>query len=160
MALSLNLHNNSISKAYPFPHLTKQGLWLVPVRKKDEKATFYIGHNKTKTYIIKDSDSYNSVNVNGETYLPLIHLLIANLKSGSAEFLQDELLHSVAFLLIPPGGDTDNEIGWRVSESWYTLVIKEEILNHLRGDPIDKEKYELLPEFKSNLKNFINELKD
>ena len=79
MALSLNLHNNSISKAYPFPHLTKQGLWLVPVCKIDEKVTFYLGHNKTKTYITTDSDSYNSVNVNGETYLPLIHLLIAKM---------------------------------------------------------------------------------
>ena len=159
MAVANNLPDYRIAKVFPISHLTKKDLWLVPVYKKDEKAIFFVDHEDTKEYLTTDPESFNSEDVNGEPYFPLVHLMFAHLKSGSEEVMQDELISSGTFFLIPPRGDSDNEIGWRVSESWYTLVIKTEILNHLRGYPIEKSEFDVFSKSKKNLEILLNNLK-
>ena len=158
MTVENNVHN--YVSVFPISHLTKKDLWLVPVYKKEEKAIFFVDHNDTKEYITTDPESFNSEDVNGEPYFPLVHLMFAHLKSGSQQVMKDDLISSGNIFCIPPREDSDNEIGWRVSESWYTLLIKTEILNHLRGYPIDKSEFEVFSNYKKDLEILLNNLKN
>ena len=146
MNLAMKLNDSGIKNACPFPHQSKEKLWLMPVKFKDGKAVFFLGHSFTKTFLVDEASSFDHIKIGDiDSYNPLIHLMIVHLQNKS-QVPPDSVIQSEIYLYIPPFGEERNEIGWRCTESWYTLVIPEETLNTLRGKKINESEYEVLKE--------------
>ena len=141
----MKLQNSGIQTARPFPHQTMKGLWLMPVYFKDFEATFFLGHDFSKKFLIADVKSFDSIELGEESYNPLFHLLIV-IRQDKDHPPPDSVIKSELYLYMAPFGKEKNGIGWRCSENWYTLVVKEEVLNMLRGKEINESKYEILEE--------------
>jgi len=141
----MKLDNSGIQTTRPFPHQTMKGLWLMPVYFKDFEATFFLGHNFSKKFLITDVKSFDSIEVGEDSYNPLFHLLIV-IKQNKDQVPPDSVVQSEIYLYMPPFRKGKIEIGWQCSENWYTLVVKEDVLNILRGKEINESKYEILEE--------------
>ena len=134
-----------ISEARPFPHQSIKGEWLLPVIIRDGEITLFLGHNYSKTMVIQDPKGFPIVPTEDGNWDLLRHLAI--LKTNDEDQCPpDEIIQSEIYLFIPPWGEEKNEVGWRVSESWWTLIVNEEVLNNLRGKPIRDSEYDVLKE--------------
>jgi len=146
MNLAMKLNNTGINTARPFPHQSKKNLWLMPVKFKDDRVEFFLGHNFSKIFLLEDVGSFDHINIDSkESYNPLVHLMIVKVQNNSPA-PPDSVLQSEIYLYLPPFGEESNEVGWRCTENWYTLIVKEEVLNKLRGREIDESNYEILEE--------------
>ena len=146
MNLAMKLNDSGIKNACPFPHQSKENLWLMPVKFKGDEAVFFLGHSLTKKFLVNETRSFDHIKIGDiDSYNPLIHLMIVNLQNKS-QVPPDSVIQSAIYLYMPPFGEEKNEIGWRCTESWYTLIVKEEILNVLRGKNINESEYEVLKE--------------
>lgn len=103
----------------PMGHEFGEGLYRVPVQIVDEQHTVYVGDNHKRMF---DTDSLPAF---------MKHKLAMITVSGHGELLSDRevtRLHLFATKL----GNLEC-IGWRVSESFYVVVMTNDELESLRG---------------------------
>jgi len=134
-----------ISEARPFPHHTIKRKWLLPVIISDGEITLFLGHNYSKTLVIKNNKGLPKIDTKEGNWDLLTQLTI--LKANDEDRCPpDEFIQNEIYLFIPPWGEERNEVGWRVSESWWVLIVNEEVLNNLRGKPIRDSEFDVLKE--------------
>jgi hypothetical protein len=104
----------------PMGHEFGDRLYRVPVQIENEQHTVYVGDNHTRMF---DADSLPDF---------LKHKLAMITVSGQGELLSDRELTRL-HLFATKLGDLEC-IGWRVSESFYVVVMTDDELESLKGN--------------------------
>lgn len=112
-------HGLIVQSLSPMGHEFGDRLYRVPVHIKDEQHTVYVGDNHKRMF---DTDSLPDF---------LKHKLAMITVSGHGELLSDRELTRL-HLFATKIGELEC-IGWRVSESFYVVVMTNDELESLRG---------------------------
>lgn len=112
-------HGLIVQSLSPMGHEFGDRLYRVPVHIKDEQHTVYVGDNHKRMF---DTDSLPDF---------LKHKLAMITVSGHGELLSDRELTRL-HLFATKIGEFEC-IGWRVSESFYVVVMTNDELESLRG---------------------------
>lgn len=112
-------HGLIVQSLSPMGHEFGDRLYRVPVHIKDEQHTVYVGDNHKRMF---DADSLPDF---------MKHKLAMITVSGHGELLSDRELTRL-HLFATKIGELEC-IGWRVSESFYVVVMTDDELESLRG---------------------------
>ena len=161
-----------IKESRPFPHQSRKGEWLLPIKQIDGHSyIFYLGHGYSKTMsleYIRDFESWNHKDLGLEVKDDLIFKIIRlRIYPYNQSFITppDQILTNEVYLYLPPFVEEEwrefvNIDGYRVTQSWWVIVIKEQILNALRGKPIIEElESDILKESDALIKRLRNKNK-
>ena len=147
-----------IKESRPFPHQSRKKEWLLPIKQIDRHSyVFYLGHSYSKTMSLKyirDCESWGHEDLGLEVKDDLIFKIIRlKIYPYNNSFITppDCILTNEVYLYLPPCVERHwkefvNIDGYRVTQSWWVIVIKEQVLNALRGKPIIESKYDILKE--------------
>ena len=103
----------------PMVHQWNNGLYRVPLLRVDEHYTIYVADNFTREY--DEQTLPDEVKTN-------LTMILARPK----QLLYDD---EVTKLGLFTSNDADLlEVGWRVSDSWFLIVLPIEVLMRLRGE--------------------------
>ena len=115
-----------INELHPLPHETLKDHWRVPVQYIDPNYIVFAGHNFTRTF-------------SEDTIPASILSKLTMAKASDKSFLTDNTL-TYLDVFYYPNDDSMGDVGWRVTETMYIVILEERELRSLLGieDLMDK----------------------
>ena len=109
-------------EASPIPHPRVEDYWLVPAYNKNDQWEIFVGKNHKHLYEhakLPDEIQWRRV------------FMVVNCTRYKHDY---ELISNIE--LFNHNDHTLDEIGWKISDSWYTFALPEDFLLELRGMPV------------------------
>ena len=107
--------------SFPVPHPALEDYWLMPAKFEGNEWKLFVGKNYFR--IFKQENLHSELKVQ-----------YCFIQAMSQKYIKDIDLIGEIQLFIPPSPDHELDTGWRVSESWFTFIIPENLLLYLRGE--------------------------
>ena len=134
------MKQEDIKRLVPIPHPTTNEQWRVPVLDKGDSYVVYIGKNHTRTFNHKNIPSF------------VISKLTMAKVTTEKYFKDDDYGWTDVYTNIDYFSNNVNDIGWRVSNSLYVVILKTSELRSLFGDNEDDTRSESKSEGKENIR--------
>ena len=118
--------------SFPIPHQKLNQHWLLPGKLVNNQWELFVGKDYKRLF------SSDNLHIDLKVKYCFIQAI-------GRQYKKDKDLLGEIELFINPNTSDEMDIGWRVSESWFTFVVTEELLLYLRGETVFlkslKEKY-------------------
>ncbi len=105
----------------PIPHQKLNQHWLLPAKILNNRWELFVGRDYKRLF------SFD--NLHNE-----LKIKYCFIQAWGHQYKKDSNLIGEIELFTKPNSFDEMDIGWRVSDSWFTFIVSEELLLFLRGE--------------------------